>query len=300
MTVCIAATCEDGRTIIAATDHMLTVGEVSADNSGFKEFILAQNWHVMVSGDVSHIPFIVKRSSDRLKGKKAYSADEVGTVLSEVITQQLQEEIECRVLSPHGYKLDAFRNHGAQQLPPQDLNRLLLACESVALGVEALAVGFDDEGAHIVKVEERRKPESYDIPGFWAIGSGSHPAVTTLLFHSHNRGLDFKDPSSECVYHVLEAKFMAETVRTVGERTMLLMLRENCQTLFLSTSAIEKIRKIWRKSGAPRVPQSALAHAQDFLKGYITSVRLSSIGPFDLKDDEVNEVDPKKIKRKPR
>ena len=93
--------------------------------------------------------------------------------------------------------------------------------------------------------------------GFWAIGSGAPAALSSLSFHISRKQLTVYSSVSEAVYFSLAAKFMAESANDVGKSTFVVILsNHDSEPLeYVSDQGIEKIRKLWERSGAPRVPR---------------------------------------------
>src|ERR1022692_4908149 len=86
----------------------------------------------------------------------------------------------------------------------------------VDLGCQFLLAGFDHDGdGHILTVENPGIVKNHDPVGFWAIGSGALSALGILFFHSMRGEL----PLPEVLYHICEAKFMAESAIGVGKQT---------------------------------------------------------------------------------
>src|SRR5205823_14077859 len=107
---------------------------------------------------------------------------------------------------------------------------------SLRLGCDVSGYGFDSR-AHIVRVSEPGKITFENEIGFAAIGSGWYSAISTLFFHSVSRS----DDVWEVLYHVLEAKFMAESAPGVGMDTHCEILGENGETVTIFDGAIDEI-----------------------------------------------------------
>lgn len=124
--------------------------------------------------------------------------------------------------------------------------------EDVHLKADFLVHGYDPNGyPHIFTVEHPTLTKEYGRIGFWAIGSGQHSALSILFFHKYNARMPFH----EAVYHICEAKFMAESALGVGKDTVLGVLRSDGTGCILRGDELKPIRQLWERKGQPRLPK---------------------------------------------
>lgn len=271
VTVCIAAMCESGRKIVAASDQMVTFGDFSADGVALKSDPIHRDWHVLFAGDdIGHVRPILSQVKYVLhtayKNRQTRVDGEVRFVLEMAYQDRLNAEIEARVLKRNGFTAKTFARNGVKLLTAERYHHLCARIDKVDLGCVFLVAGFDPQGdGHIFSLDGGRLAKSRDEVGFWAIGSGAHPAVSSLAFHAHYHDFNQHSDLATCVYHVLEAKFMAQSNGFVGEKTFLAVFEFKQWNKYLLPFDIEKIRKRWKQSGAPRVPRGAKEYISEAL-----------------------------------
>jgi hypothetical protein len=111
--------------------------------------------------------------------------------------------------------MEIFRAEGKESLTETVYYDLISDIRREELSLTFLLAGFDSDGlGHIRVVTSDDAPQDFDMLGFAAIGSGAASALGSLSFaRDHCRLLHTSD-MHEVTYHVLSAKFMAETSRT--------------------------------------------------------------------------------------
>jgi hypothetical protein len=93
--------------------------------------------------------------------------------------------------------------------------------------------------------------------GFYACGSGKYVAHSILSFFSYEPHMTL----AEAVYYVAAAKFMSEKTEGVGPNTVLRVAKRLGQGewrgYFIQPDEVEQIRRLWKRSSAPRMPHVA-------------------------------------------
>jgi hypothetical protein len=257
VTVCIAAICkwdENTEAIVTACDQMLSLGQFSADNITTKIDPIHPAWEAMFAGDdITRVDYVLEAVREILCQPpiKPRSFVEVSRAFSTAHRKVRRHVVESTVLAPYSMTLKQFLRDGMAQFGAENFTALLQVVQGTTLGCTFLVCGFGQDGEpHIFTVSESGESQIYDRPGCWAIGSGQQSALSSLFFHSYNRLHDYKS----AIYHVCEAKFMAETAIGVGKKTFLSMYRLHYPRLYTTESSIEEIRKAWETDGKPRVP----------------------------------------------
>jgi hypothetical protein len=118
--------------------------------------------------------------------------------------------------------------------------------------VTFLVCGVDEHNhAHIFSVSHPGGAEVRNDPGYWAIGSGSHAALSLLSFFQQNvvRSLQ------RTIYNVFSAKLMAETSSLVGKNAFVYRLTPDGWDRNLSFDTFYAVRKEWDMEGKPRMPE---------------------------------------------
>ncbi len=220
MTVCIALMCEGGKKIVAVSDHMLSMESFSGDNLALKIEPIHRNWFALWSGDVSYIPLVLDVATHILCKKDKPNQHDAAEAMTQAHSNILEREINNQVLSRLGYNLQSFRKVGKEQLTASVYNSIHREIKAVSLDAEFLVCGFDEEGdGHIFTLEKNGALKSCDAAGFWAIGSGTHNALSAIFFHATKNGINQNSPLADALYVACEAKFMAESAVGIGKKT---------------------------------------------------------------------------------
>ena len=261
MTVCIAAICDGGKAIAVAMDQMISTESVSA-NVGMKGIKAHERWLVMYAGDISRVEFIIEHFHFRLgeeQQKRGFSVPPaylVEDTFSWVLHYEIQAETKRNILGRYGLDMPSFLAKGRAYFGDAVFEEVKREVDAVRLGCEFLVVGFaEDDTARLFGFISPGSAEPvaqrYAPIGFWAIGSGATNALASLMFHGHQQAA----PHGLGLYHVCDAKFMAESALGVGDTTVLGVFRSDGEIGYLSNRQIADVRKIWDKRGKPRVPK---------------------------------------------
>jgi hypothetical protein len=256
MTVCIAALADDGRSLVMTCDSMLSSESFSADHTAVKMHVLTAPfpWWIMAAGDVSHtIPVI------ELAGLKLLAMTETTNTREFVeravvsayqgVYRQVAEDV---VLTPLGFDWE-YLQRGESSI----VGKLMEKLEQVNLGCEFLVAGFDWNGdGYIFSVMHPGTAKNRNVCGYEAIGTGAYNALAILMHHSVNQEMKL----AQVLYHVCEAKFMAESADGVGRHTHVKVARGVNKTdpYELSGQFIDLIRETWEKDGKPRLPNGII------------------------------------------
>jgi hypothetical protein len=233
MTVCIALLCEMGRKIVGVSDHMLSMEAFSADSARCKSEPVQRNWYAMWSGDASYVPLVTDLVT-RQYLDQPHNPDqhEMATAFANAYNSLLRREITNRHLARLGFKdVDDFRMSGRERLTVTAFNAMLRKIGEVDLNTDFLVAGFGKDGdGHIFVLDSEGATKSCDAAGFWAIGSGSYNALSTIFHHVRHSGFNRMGSLRNALYVGLEAKFMAESADGVGEKTFVTVY-ESCRSI---------------------------------------------------------------------
>jgi 20S proteasome alpha/beta subunit len=223
VTVCIAAICDRGKSIVATCDSQLSVGCPSSDRAALTAYRLNRNWGLMYAGEVAPIVPIVQKISEDLR----------------TCSNKLRD---VALLAQRAYK----EQH---QIKADNLH---LPLEETSLNVKLLVFGYDDESkAHVFSVCDPGGELYYhDIEGYWTIGSGGWVASAILNFHEHRRNAALQLG----IFHSLAAKFVAESASDAAKDTSLIVFKPNGETIMWSQHQVDMVREAWGVDGKPRLP----------------------------------------------
>ena len=272
MTVCIAAIADIGDTIVALTDNMLSIEQaggfaMTADNSIFlKGGGIHTDWIALYSGSVSLPIPILSEARDRLTGGP-HSMAKVVEVFGGAYKKHLAQRVADEVLSP-AYDADRFYRDGLAELGEMGFTEKRRDFEYRMQSdpvLEFLVYGFDENRqAHISAVRNPGVVTYHDNEAFWAIGSGQQIAITALMFHEYNKMF----PMAWSIYHVCEAKFMAEKAPGVGKETFILVMNKKNGFAWYPAKEVDTVREFWYRFGRPSRPPQAIEAIQKLIDSH--------------------------------
>ena len=266
MTICIAAICERGGSIVAAFDRMITWPRLStaADNIGFKFDVLDKHWFALVAGDmasVDPITDIVRESIVKHRNKGTHlSVRHLESYFSDAYVQMRKSTAETGVLGVYGLTMEQFIQ-GRKLLGEQVYQDLYNKIEGIECGCEFLVAGFDDSSiAEIFQVHGNGMTSRQTRTSFAAIGSGLHHALSSLTFNAYSP----ESTSEEAAYLVSQAKFMAESAPGVGRTTLIMYFKLEGSMGVKTDEGCASIRDFWEKEiKITGVPDKALKVMRD-------------------------------------
>jgi hypothetical protein len=270
VTVCIAALADVGKSLILACDSMLSTGEFSGDKIALKLYPLTDRfqWWAMISADdIGHIVSVIDAAT--LKLLDLSDSNNTVTHVERAVVAAYQgvraQYAEDLVLVPIGLTTQDLK----QQKQPD--SALMDELRRVDLGCQFLVAGFDWAGdGHIFTIEHPGIARNYDPVGCAAIGSGANAAISTLFHHSVNHEMD----RARVLYHVCEAKFMAESAVGVGKHTVVKVVGGQfgaSDPYQLSEEFISGIRTSWEQEGKPRIPSKLTGEIESLLRKHPVS-----------------------------
>lgn len=225
MTCCVAALCDDGKSMILIADRMIGTWAIQSELEISKLRELNQSWWMLFAGeDISSIFDIIDwtKKSIRESCEKADILDErsipidiVANALRQSYERKRLGQAEALYLSPIGWDIESFKIHGSERLP--DFLEIKRIIADYSLNIELLTCGFSDGIGYLLSLSSGNGGivSRYDIPGFKSIGSGATGAEYMLYY----RELSYKKPLREALYYSMEAKLFGEQSAGVSEGT---------------------------------------------------------------------------------
>src|SRR5258708_35679360 len=269
VTVCIAAICESLQKIVTVCDEMITFGDVSVDGTAEKAAPVHTNWFTLyAANDITDVRPIIEGTMLLLcSNERQKSLLEAGQWLSTSFAKRNDELVNYNVFRPNGFTgMDDFYERGKKILSRADFIRIRREALATKPECVVLMGGFDFAGiGHLILQEPVSPFQCYDDPDFWAIGSGQHEAISAMLFHADKLRFSINNSEAECMYHLLAAKFMAESNKLVGRKTFASVHSFNQNPRHLSESHIATIRSAWERSFIPTLPRTVIKRIQDML-----------------------------------
>jgi len=278
MSVCIGLFSDDKKKIICVSDERASFGDFSSETLAQKNIPFIGEWIVMFAGnDVEYVADILDAARAELttaikkKGHAALKGTKVAAALQKAYAKQMDALIEQKVLRRHKFTLETFLRDGRNKCTESVYNNLRNRIEQVrSLSLKLLACGFDDkEAPRVFVIDGLGPPADRSDIGMWAIGFGASSAMAALMFHADAHALTAWSELNTSLYCACEAKFMAESATDVGRKgTFVMVFDKDSRVQFISPPGIERIRKIWRSKGAPRIPKEALRDVPNLLYGF--------------------------------
>jgi hypothetical protein len=264
MTVCIAALADVGQSLVLACDGKLSAESFSADDVAMKMYPLTPQqfqWWALVAGSIAHVIPVLERAEHKLihLTDASNTRETVERAVLESYQEVRKQLAEDEVLSPVGMSWELLS--ASPSLMPTVSEKLA----QVNLGCEFLIAGFDWSGSgYISSIANPGTVKNHNMCGYEAIGTGSYSALAALMHHSVNQEMGL----ARVLYHVCEAKFMAESADGVGKTTHVKVAwgKTKMDASELSQGFIAGLRNAWEKEGRPRVPSGLLAEIDGHIR----------------------------------
>jgi len=261
VTICISALSTTAKELVMVSDSKIAFGDFSADDAVVKNIPFYYPWAVMLAGDdISHAKPVLDRArelTEKLDRKRnGISGVQIAGILHGELVREREKIIEASVLRRFKFSAATFRNKGKSLCSESMYNDLIFQIAGKDISLEFLLCGFTNEAPEIWGVTVNEPPQNYDNLGFWCIGSGANRAMSSLAHSVEVLHLSRHFPSSLILYHLLAAKFMAQSAKYVGESTFVVISPQKGNLRFMNNAGVEKIRTIWETEGAPKVPNN--------------------------------------------
>lgn len=247
MTCCVAALCDDRKAIVLVSDKMISMVGMESEPDISKVFKVHRDWRVMLAGDgVSPAFDIIDAAKSTFSNGRAVSVEKAVSIVSSAFYQKQQQEAEARFLTPIGWTLRRFNSPASKILPESVRLNLLYKIQSYRLPISLLVAGFDRKGSGHIFCLDNGITQRHDLPGYFAIGSGSFGALYMMGY----REVGPKMAVREALYYAVEGKYFGEFASGVGLRTDLFILRFNKPYIRISEKAVDKkLMKLCDKLG---------------------------------------------------
>lgn len=262
MTVCIAAICEKGKSIVVAADRMFTSPppvniEFESDESKIEHFL--DGIVVLPSGNTAIVTEILDAAKEKMSGK-ATTMSEVGELIRTGYETIRARKAEENVAIPMvGSDFITARASGRTlpdylELQGGIYQGIVAQSFQFNLGTELLLAGIDRNGSRIAAITHPGSIFWLDKLGYGATGSGAIHAVSSLNLCGQSRSHDL----FITLYAVYSAKRAAEVAPGVGgnftDLAVLATTKEGKKEVReCGESVMTELRKLWeiQKATAP-------------------------------------------------
>jgi hypothetical protein len=257
MTICVAALCNGGRAIMTASDRMMAWGPGVTAETSLKYDVIHGRWAVMIAGDdIMPTEPMIRQLREALAQHEAPRVAVVEGAIRDVWRNVKNQIAETTVLSPYNITLDAFVRKGRNLFGELVFADMCSAIQRAGeLSCELLVHGFEEnDSGHILHVVNPGEPVNFERLGFAAIGSGRDSAMASLMWEPAHRSYGM---TSDAIYRVCAAKFMAETALGVGRNTVVCGFHANGDRFVLDDERVAKVRRLWETDGRPKIPKAS-------------------------------------------
>lgn len=224
MTICIACLCERGKTLVVASDRMITAGFLAKEFEHDKSKIhkLSAGVVALTAGDATRAIEVFRAVESSISSKPDVSVRDVASLVSQEYEKLRNQKVTDNFFRPRGMTRESFYKEYAKLLPQEMALSLEKMLHQTNLGLTIIIAGVDDAGGHIFGITNPGNMECFDAIGYHSIGSGELHAFLSLI--GKNTSID--DDLTQCIYKVYEAKRAAETAPGVGNLTDVAIVRQ--------------------------------------------------------------------------
>lgn len=245
MTICLALVCENGKSLVAVADRMVSVESLSLEfEQGARKIEpIGVSFAALTAGDALAHTDLLNDAREEISGLSQPSVREVAEAVESCFTQHRQALAEKLVLRRVGLDYDAFMEK-QQTLTDALVLGLSTEYREVELGVELLVGGVDSSGAHLNGISDPGIAECFDSIGYAAIGSGLPHAEGFLTEASYSPHISL----SRAIWLSYVAKRRSERAPGVGNRFTDIMVIDSTGSIRFPDSAfLDNLNSIYKE-----------------------------------------------------
>ena len=245
MTICIAALCDNGKTIVVASDRMLSAPflTIEFDHPDAKINHINHRCVALSAGDALSVTDVLSDASGVSNQLQNPTVQFLTNEVRKRFTQVRHDHLDERLFQPRGLQFSEYYKGGLiQRVPPELAMVLDNQVQSFELGVSLIVAGVDSTGGHIFSIVDPGISQCFDRVGYHAIGIGHRHAILSLVGLQQNKDTDAKNT----VCNVFFAKKHAEIAPGVGQSTDLHILHVKGSTS-VSVETLNKLQEMFTK-----------------------------------------------------
>lgn len=220
MTVCVAAICDEGKTIVGFSDKMLTSRNIETEPLT-KIIPITEHILVMMANDLlTHTDILeeVRKTVGEAKQEKSveynWKVRDIAKLYRDAYLAIRHEKIEKEILNFYGLTLEIWQTQ-QHTLSQTILSNIIGKIEYYEMeNIEAIIAGVDETGTHLFVVRNEQITCS-DMLGYACIGIGAEQAESEFIFRRHNPEKEY----AETLLTAFIAKKRAEVISGVGKDT---------------------------------------------------------------------------------
>ena len=218
--VAVICHCQDNPTVVGITDRMLSTSDMTLtfERDEPKIEIVTNKTSVLTAGTIDE-PDLIRDVRGKARGKERVK--EVADLFKEAYQELRIKHIEDEILNPLA-GLKSFREYQERQNTLHDALVLDLneRIRKYTIGLSLLLIGIDEQGGHIINVNNPGIWRSYDNLGFLCLGMGDRHADNVFAWYKYTTSV----PLSDAIYIAFEAKKKAEIAGGVGQATDMIII----------------------------------------------------------------------------
>jgi 20S proteasome alpha/beta subunit len=244
MTICIAAICEKGSTLVLASDRAVTSNlSIEFEHPGKKMTLLSEGCYAMTAGDALAYTELFEEAQDEIAAHKAPSIKEIVAKVKACYQERRKAEIIENFLVPKGFN-DFNDYYKAQKLLfPDMIMAIQNQMDNYNYGLQILLAGISRGKAHIYEIVDPGVSRCWDAMGYQAIGSGLPHALYTFIARNCNQDMSLE----EVLLITYEAKKMAERAPGVGANITDICIVASSNTYLSNEEQIKELDLIYCK-----------------------------------------------------
>ena len=244
MTICLALVCEEGKSLVAVADRMVSDASLSLEfEQGTRKIDrVGGSFAALTAGDALGHTDLIRQAADDVSKLNQPSVLEVASAIEECFIRRRQDRAEKLVLRRVGLDYTTFLEQ-QQNLSADLALELWTGYQSVELDIELLVVGIDSSGAHLYLVSDEETARCFDSIGYAAIGSGLPHAEGFLTEADYSSGISI----NRAIWLAYVAKRRSERAPGVGSRfTDILTIEPRNGINFLSDASLDHLDSVYR------------------------------------------------------
>lgn len=242
MTVCIAAICDDGRSIVGLADEMMVTNSMTAESPS-KLIPIAHPHVALIAGDLLLQTEIIQKVTEKTgkydSGNEdeyyKWKAKEIADLFADAYTEIRQKRIEKQILEFYLLSAETWQTQ-QNTLSAETVQTIQNEIQDFRMpNVATIIAGVDDfdpyadcgSGFAHLYVIENDMVNCRDLLGYACIGEGGTLADSEFIFRRYKPTV----PITHSAYITYCAKRRSEVIATVGKETLTLFIVDSGKNL---------------------------------------------------------------------
>ncbi|MGD0515976.1 MAG: hypothetical protein ABSA26_00440 [Thermoguttaceae bacterium] len=259
MTVCIAAICDSGKTIVAATDRMFTLpGIVEFETVEGKIEPIGKTCVVLAAGHSPNATEVIATIIDRLQGNQSPLRTKLAEVVKQAYCTVRAEQAETSIVtSMLGADYIRWKDRNVflptyLEKQPQIYGQMaMVQSQQFNLSVEMIVAGIDGKGAFVYQISNPGVLLPLQKLGYASVGTGALHAVIYLSLCGQTPQRNV----AETIAHVYTAKRIAEVAPGVGCKTDVVVIDEKRGIWHCGEPVMMELDKVYNGYSARVFPE---------------------------------------------